>query len=144
MIKIKCDNSELRPKLGTTGAAGMDLRSPVDLKLDPGQEVFLSLGLSIEIPKGTVGLIVPRSSTSKEDNVLVQLKNTIGVIDSDYRGELKCLVRNTGTKPYLVYKYDRFLQLLVLPCLDVSKAKFVESLSQTDRGSGGFGSTGIS
>lgn len=145
MIKVFVHDKNLEPKVGSEHAAGMDLRSPIDFKLEPGEEINISLGVHVEIPHGTVALIGPRSSISNQKDLLVVLKNTIGFIDSDYRGQLGCRLVNKGTSTLVVYKYERFLQMIVLPIIPASSMQMVgslEDLSNTSRGSGGFGSTG--
>lgn len=135
----------MMPHVGTSRSAGMDLRCPIDLRLDPGCETgLISLGVAVEIPQGCVGIIAPRSSMANADNLQVLLKNTIGIIDDDYRGQLKCRLRNLGTSPLLIYRGDRFLQLVVVPIVSPYNFLVVDELSETARGAGGFGSTGVS
>lgn len=117
--------------------AGADLvATSLDLKED-GRIVY-GLGLAFEIPKGYVGLLIPRSSCSKMD---LQMPNSVGVIDSDYRGEVKAIFKKTELAP-IGYKIgDRVAQLLIVP-IELATFTEVNELSKTERGDGGFGSTG--
>ena len=136
------------PKQGTPGSAGFDLvaiRREVDFVRD---RVIYNTGIAVEIPKGYVGLIFPRSSICKLD---MQLTNSVGVIDSDYRGEIKAVFwaiphMERGNikweKGYFMYEPgDRFGQLVIVPIPEVEYVE-VEELSVTERGAGGYGSTG--
>lgn len=140
-VKIKkLDEKAVIPEYSTKGSAAMDLTA-ITKTWDEYDNVVYGTGLSIEIPKGHVGLIFPRSSNSKYDTIL---SNSVGVIDSDYRGEIifKYKVIELpvilGVTPKIG---DRIGQIMILP---YPKVEFEESLelSETERGSGGFGSTG--
>lgn len=95
-------------------------------------------GLSFEIPKGYCGLLIPRSSCSKMD---LQMPNSVGVIDSDYRGEVKAIFKKTKLAPIGYGIGDRVAQLLIVP-IELATFTEVDELSDTERGTGGFGSTG--
>lgn len=138
IINAVVDNKLMRPHVGTEGSAGADLRIPYDIMIKPGEIVKVNTGVKVAIPEGYVGLIIPRSSLGE---VTISLANTIGVIDSDYRGPLIIKLRNTGVKPALFYQYDRVVQLIIVPYLK-PKFAYVKSLDITERGEGGFGSTG--
>ena len=105
----------------------------------PGTRFDAKTDLCVEIPEGHVGLILPRSGLGRKGIVLV---NTVGVIDSDYRGEVKVILANLGSEPFAVRRGDRIAQLVPAP---VQRANFLEvaHLDETERGAGGFGSTGI-
>lgn len=122
------------PEYATPGAAGMDLTAVTIEETD--DVVTYGTGLAMEIPEGYVGLIFPRSSNYKYDCVLA---NSVGVIDSDYRGEIKFKFFEIGENIYKVG--DRIGQIMIVP---YPKIEFdeVENLSETSRGSGGFGHTG--
>ena len=139
MIDIKFVGNEglKAPVRATVGAAGLDL-----IALDwsrEGKLITYHTGMAVEVPEGHVGLLFPRSSITKYDLVLA---NSVGVIDSDYRGELIVKFRLTAEKDAHIYSLgDRIAQLVILPCL-MGNATMVESLSETERGGGNFGSTG--
>jgi len=141
VINIVCIDKELVPVIGSEDAAGMDLKTSVDFCLEPGKEISFGTGVSVELPKNTVGIVAPRSSMGKYEGLHIVLKNTIGVIDSDYRGEIQVKLRNIGTKNITMYKGDRVCQLIVVPHLS-PKFNLVTELTNTDRGAGGFGSSG--
>lgn len=126
------------PKQMTEGAAGMDLTA-IDAA-DGCSTVTYMTGLAVEIPPGYVGLIFPRSSIFKKD---ISLSNSVGVIDSDYRGEIKAVFRKHYELDDL-YKYeigDRIAQLIIMPIPHFEILEVAE-LSETQRGEGGYGSTG--
>lgn len=131
-IKIKIVDSRIRmEEIGykSDGAAAIDIYA---LPTKNGYFDGYKTGIAVEIPEGYVGIIVPRSSTGIKGYTI---KNTIGVIDSDYRGEIKLHLFVPVTQKI------RIAQMLIMPCPQFN-IEFVESLSETDRGEGGFGSTG--
>jgi|LauGreDrversion4_2_1035121.scaffolds.fasta_scaffold18029_4 dUTP pyrophosphatase len=138
-IKIKKLNpNAVIPSYSKSGDAGMDLTA-VSIDYDGDTNVVYGTGLSMEIPNGYVGLVFPRSSNSKKD---LYLTNHVGVIDSGYRGEIMLKFRKTKEVIPRYYEVgDRVGQIIILPYPTI---KFVESeeLSSTERGEGGFGSTG--
>ena len=138
MIKAKLLDKELKPKVGTEHSAGADLRCSQDFTVNPGGMVVVGTGVAVAIPEGHVGLIFPRSSMGK---VRVGLANTVGVIDADYRGEIKLMITNDGGQPQTFFKGDRLAQLVVTPILS-PKFIYVDDLDSTERGDKGFGSTG--
>jgi dUTP pyrophosphatase len=129
------------PSYASAGAAGADLRAAVEseMVIAPGERVAVPTGLILEIPRGWEGQVRPRSGLAIRHGLTVV--NAPGTIDSDYRGELKVLLVNLGADSVTVSRGDRIAQLLVAPA---PQAWFVEveSLETTDRGAGGFGSTG--
>ena len=129
------------PKRQTEGAAGYDLRACVEapVTLEPGEGYSFPTGLAGEIPQGLVGLIFCRSGLGVKHGV--SLPNCVGVIDSDYRGELIVPLRNFGDKAYTIQPGERIAQLVLVPVFLPPVAE-VEELSETQRGTGGFGSTG--
>ena len=141
IVKIKkLHPNAIVPKYAKAGDAAMDLIA-TSMEVDGYGNLVYKTGLALEIPKGFVGLLFPRSSVSKTS---MSLANSVGVIDSGYRGEVMLKYKDIG-KPssiQVVYKAgDRVGQLMIIPHPDV---EFIEAdeLSITDRGSGGFGSTG--
>ena len=137
-IKIKKlhPNAKMPFRANPTDAGADLVATSLDLKED-GRIVY-GLGLAFEIPKGYVGLLIPRSSCSKMD---LQMPNSIGVIDSDYRGEVKVIFRATMSNPITYNIGDRVAQLLIVP-IELATFTEVGELSDTERGCGGFGSTG--
>ena len=129
------------PTYGSAEAAGADLYACLDddVTIQPGETAFIPTGLSMEIPRGTAGLIYARSGLACKRGLAPA--NKVGVVDSDYRGEFMVALHNHGTQPQTVAHGERIAQLLITP---VYTPGFVEtdSLSDTYRGSGGFGSTG--
>ena len=127
------------PAYATPGAAGMDVVAAEDIDLAPGERHAVATGFKVAIPDGYEIQVRPRSGLAFKHGVTVP--NTPGTIDSDYRGELKILMINHGPDPFPVRRGDRIAQLVPAA---VTKAGFdeVEELDMTDRGVGGFGSTG--
>jgi len=140
-LRIYCKDKECTPKRAHLTDAGIDLRAAEDTVVSvTGSKI--PTGVHVEIPEGYVGLVMLRSGLSIEG---FSLTNGVGVIDSDYRGEIICSVRyNTLYKAYKkIEQYQRIAQLVVVPCM--LKEEFVEDLndlSNTERGEGGFGHTG--
>ncbi len=130
------------PAYATDGAAGADLCAAVDeeLIIRPGERAAVPTGLVLEIPGGHEGQVRPRSGLAIRAGLTIV--NAPGTIDSDYRGELKVLMINLGSDPVSINRGERIAQLLIAP---VTRASFVESkaLSVSERGDGGFGSTGV-
>ena len=140
LIKRLSDNVSL-PKYETDGSSGMDLAANINEKIElkPGATVIVPTGISVSIPKNFEIQIRPRSGLAAKSNISVL--NTPGTIDSDFRGELKVILINLGSKSFLIENGARIAQMVLCP---VVKAKFkeVKILEGTKRGSGGFGSTG--
>jgi dUTP pyrophosphatase len=127
------------PSYATDGAAGLDVFAAENLTLVPGQRHAVATGFAIAIPEGYEVQVRPRSGLALKHGVTCL--NTPGTIDHDYRGEVKVILANLGGEPFEVRRGERIAQLVPAPVL---KAVFVEvaTLSETDRGAGGFGSTG--
>ena len=117
--------------------AGWDLYADEDVEIWHGETVLVSTGISLEIPSGYVGLIWDRSSMG-----IKGIHRFAGVVDSGYRGEIKVCLFNSNDRPYRVNSGDRIAQILIQKVNDFYLRE-VESLNETDRGSGGFGSSGI-
>lgn len=141
MVDLKVKTEEFLPDYKTEMSAGIDLNcfNEEDIIIKPKQTVKIPTGLKVEIPEGFFGAIYPRSSTGIKKHLM--LSNTVGIIDSDYRGEIKLFVYNYGDSDVVVKKGDRLAQMIIQPYLRVKVTK-VDQLSQTKRGEGGFGSTG--
>jgi dUTP pyrophosphatase len=128
-----------QPKYMSEGAAGADLAAQWGCEIEVGQSVMIDTGTSVAIPHGFVGLLVPRSSLCNKGGLT--LINSVGVLDSDYRGSIKFVYKNNGKKVVIIKTGERIGQLVITP---VVRAEFhgVGKLDDTVRGSGGFGSTG--
>ena len=129
------------PSYATPGSAGLDLRSAEALTLEPGSRAAVATGLSMEIPLGFEGQVRPRSGLAFKRGLTVV--NAPGTIDSDYRGEVKVLLINLGEAVVEIERGDRIAQLVIAPVVQVEIA-VASSLEESERGAGGFGSTGIS
>lgn len=129
------------PERQTPGSAGYDLCACIQepVVLEPGDSFAFPTGLAAEIPAGCVGLVFTRSSMGVKHGIT--LPNSVGVIDSDYRGELIVPLRNFGDKPYTVQPGERIAQLVIVP-VALPRLEEARELSSTQRGTGGFGSTG--
>lgn len=127
------------PAYATAGAAGMDVVAAEDVVLAPGARHAVATGFAIAIPDGFEVQVRPRSGLALKHGITCL--NTPGTIDSDYRGEVKVILANLGDQPFTVVRGERIAQLVPAP---VQRAAFeeVDSLDDTARGSGGFGSTG--
>ena len=130
------------PKYETSGSSGMDLAANIDanINIDPGKTAIIPTGLALSIPKGFEVQIRPRSGLAAKQKISVL--NTPGTIDADYRGEIKVILINLGQEPFKVEKGLRIAQMVLSPVVQV-QLKEVENLNETERGKGGFGSTGI-
>ena len=129
------------PKYETSGSSGMDLAANIDtnINIDPGKSAIIPTGLALSIPKGFEVQIRPRSGLAAKQKISVL--NTPGTIDADYRGEIKVILINLGHEPFRVEKGLRIAQMVVCPMVQ-AQLKEVDDLNQTERGKGGFGSTG--
>ena len=125
------------PEYSSTGAAGADLRASEAVEIAPGARTAVPTGLRLQIPPGHAGLVWPRSGLAVRHGI----DTLAGVIDSDYRGEVRVVLVNHGDEPFRIERGDRIAQLLVQR---VERAAFavVPSIDETGRGEGGFGSSG--
>jgi dUTP pyrophosphatase len=129
------------PRRAREGDAGLDLMSWTDVVLEPGERALVPTGLAVAIPPGHAGLVLPRSGLASRHGLT--LANAPGLIDPGYRGEVTVALVNIDRREAArVRKGDRIAQLLVVPFADVEPVA-VEELPETDRGAGGFGSTGL-
>ncbi len=142
-VKIKLSNKALPiPKYQTSGSAGMDLVADIEkpVLIKPGETVLISTGISIQPQSDDfVAYVFARSGLASKHGIT--MANCVGVIDSDYRGVIKCPVINLGKEDYVIEPYQRIAQLVFMP---VCKAdlEVTENIDDSDRGTGGFGSTG--
>src|SRR5687767_10787048 len=138
-IKVTLEPGAVAPTYQTDGAAGMDLRSIEETELAPGERKLVRTGIRIEIPEGHEGQGRPRSGLALRHGI--SMVNTPGTIDSDYRGEIAVILINHGQDVVKLEKGERIAQLVICP---VSRAEIevASTLESTERGEGGFGSTG--
>lgn len=130
-----------RPSYAHPGDAGLDLRSAVDITIFPGQRELIGSGIAVEIPEGHVGLVFPKSGRGIKEGL--SFVNAVGVIDSGYRGEVGLTVVNHDrSQPIYIERDQKVGQLVVVPFVSC-KIEIVQDLSDTSRGDGGFGSTGL-
>lgn len=139
MSIVVMDHAPGPPSYATADAAGLDLRAAVDVVLAPGQRVLVPTGIALGLPAGFEGQVRPRSGLALKHGVTVL--NSPGTIDADYRGEVKILLVNLGADTVRFERGERVAQLVVAP---VTRAHLivVPSLEATERGAGGFGSSG--
>ena len=139
-VKILKDGAKL-PTYGSSEAAGADLYACLDqsLTLGPGETAFVPTGLALEVPKHCAGLVYARSGLACKRGLAPA--NKVGVIDSDYRGEITVVLHNHGTVPQTIEHGERIAQLVITPVLQ-PEYTLAEELDDTQRGQGGFGSTG--
>ena len=152
MNKHKIETKIMNPLIGTTiplpgyatgGAAALDLRACLEQArtVQPGETVLIPSGIAISIhDPGLVALLVPRSGLGIKHGIV--LANTVGVIDSDYQGEIGIGIFNRGTVPYTIEPGERICQMMFVPVTQVALETVSEFSLETERGAGGFGSTG--
>ena len=130
------------PKYETSGSSGLDLSANIktSVKIGPGKTTIIPTGISVSIPKNFEIQIRPRSGLAAKNQISVL--NTPGTIDADYRGEIKVILINLSKETFIVENGARIAQMVVCPVIK-AKLKEVDSLDNTSRGSGGFGSTGM-
>lgn len=141
-VRVKKINSNaILPTYGSAEAAGADLYACLDgaVTIQPGETAWIPTGIALEVPKGCAGLIYARSSMGVKRGLAPA--NKVGVIDSDYRGEIRVVLLNHGKTSQTIEHGERIAQFLITPVLTPSYVE-VEELTDTDRGIGGFGSTG--
>ena len=133
---------ELLPSYGTPGSAGLDLRACIDapLVIEPGQTVLVPTGLAIHVgDPGYAAMILPRSGLGHKNGIV--LGNLVGLIDSDYQGQLMVSTWNRSHATFTLQPMDRLAQLVIVPVLQVG-FNVVDEFASSERGAGGFGSTG--
>ena len=144
-LEVKILDERMRgmlPRYATSGAAGLDLRACLEgpLVLDPGESRLVSSGLAIHVADpGYAAVVLPRSGLGAKNGIV--LGNLVGLIDSDYQGPLMISVWNRGKDAFTIQPLDRIAQLVVVPVVQV-ELQVVEEFRASERGSGGFGSTG--
>ena len=141
-VRVKCLRAGAKlPTYGSSEAAGADLYACLEeaVTIRPGETVFIPTGIALEVPKGCAGLVYARSSMGVKRGLAPA--NKVGVIDSDYRGEIKVVLLNHGSETQVVENGERIAQFLITPVLQPVYVE-TEALSDTERDTGGFGSTG--
>jgi len=131
------------PRYATPGSAGLDLRACIDqaLTVEAGQAVMVPTGMAIHLDDpGYCAMILPRSGLGHRHGIV--LGNVVGLIDSDYQGALKISCWNRSTEPYILQPLDRVAQLVIVPVQQV-EFDVVDAFTESTRGAGGFGSTGV-
>ena len=144
MYKVYCKDPECMPFRVHSTDAGMDLRADDNYALEANQPVLVKTGIHIEIPDGYAAFLFSRSGLSKQG---VELTNGVGVIDSEYRGEIMCsmVFRSVGFgNMHFIQRYQRIAQLVIMPVWtgQFEQVNTLEELTETERGAGGFGHTG--
>lgn len=139
-VKLLREGARL-PSYGSAEAAGADLYACLTetVTIAPGATAFLPTGIALEVPKGYAGLVYARSGMACKRDLAPA--NKVGVVDSDYRGEIMVALHNHGTQPQIVENGERIAQFIITPVLTPAYMA-VETLSDTERNTGGFGSTG--
>ena len=124
------------PKRAHSTDAGADLVSSEECEIYPGEQRMVDTGVAVKVPAGYAGFVFNRSSQGKRG---ITIPHSVGVIDSDYRGNIKVILKNLSDDPYKIMRGDRIAQLVIMP---VMSCTFVDTWNDTARGTGGFGSTG--
>ena len=136
-VECLVSDPKLLPQRQHATDAGADLLSAENVVIAPGEQKMIDTGVAVKIPQGYVGYVFNRSSQGK---IGVTIPHSVGVVDSDYRGNIKVILKNTGKEPYYIDRgVTRIAQLVISP---VVLAEFVDTWNDTERGTGGFGSTG--
>ena len=137
----KLKENAILPTYGSSGAAGADLYACLDetVTILPGETAWIPTGIALEVPVGCAGLVYARSSLGVKRGLAPA--NKVGVIDSDYRGEIRVVLLNHGKEPQTIFSGERVAQFIITPVLTPSYEE-AEDLSDTQRSTGGFGSTG--
>lgn len=141
-LKVKkLKENAVIPKRQTIGSAGYDLCACIarEFKIEPGEMVIIPTGIAIEVPKGYAGMVFARSGISLKYGI--HLSNGVGVIDSDYRGEVNVGLKNSSHSAYVVKPNERIAQLIIMPVL-LPEIEETNEMTETERSGGGLGSTG--
>lgn len=136
VIECRVDDAAFLPCRAHPTDAGADLKSTENLVIGPGEQKLVDTGVAVKIPEGYGGFVFNRSSQGKNG---ITIPHSVGVIDSDYRGNIKVILKNLGNQPYVISIGDRVAQLVIMPVL---LCGFVDAWNDTERGTAGFGSTG--
>lgn len=144
-IKIFCANNDekLMPSYETSGSSGMDLKANEDVTIESGSWAAVGTGVYVSLYPGLELQVRPRSGLALKKGITFM--NCVGTIDADYRGEIKLIIHNHGKEPFEIKKYDRIGQMVLglVPRLILNPVTSIDDLTPTERGAGGFGSTGV-
>ena len=142
LVRYRVEDGVLAPSYQSSGSSGMDVRAHLSesLVIKPGRSVLVPTGLYLEIPSGYEVQVRSRSGLALKNGIIVL--NSPGTIDSDYRGEIKIILMNLSDKDFIIRDQDRIAQL-VLSRYEKAELQASDELSDTERGCGGFGSTGV-
>ena len=140
-VKIKLENGceNFCPKKAHPDDAGYDLYSRIDAVLEPLSGMVIPIGFAMELPTGYEAQIRPRSGLAAKHHITVT--NSPGTVDANYRGEIKAILYNLGREPFVIQRGDRIAQMVICKLPEINFVEATE-LSETDRGTGGFGSSG--
>lgn len=148
IIKLAHHNTDIElPSFATDGSGAIDLRAMIseDVTLEVGEDIVIPTGLKMNMtnafPFRIAGLVLPRSGLGFK--FYTRLANTVGLIDQDYQGEIMIKMRNEGSAPFKIERFDRIAQMMFVPVLTPELVEVSEFSEKTARGEGGFGSTGI-
>lgn len=136
-IKIVLDDGAFAPLRAHNTDAGLDLRTPINVTVPAGGSVVIDTGIHIEIPKGFAGFLKSKSGLNVNHGIVSE-----GVIDAGYTGSIRAKLYNLGDVSFDFFAGDKITQLVILPVIIPNKLELVNSLAETERGDGGFGSTG--
>ena len=140
LIEYSTEDANLQPCRAHSTDAGADLRASTNYSIRPHTAEVIDTGIKVAIPNGFFGMVVSRSGHSKQR---ISLANRVGIIDSSYRGSLAVRLENLSDEVFNIKTYDRIAQLIIVPCI-LPDFILTDELDKTDRGEGGFGSTGVS
>lgn len=135
-MKVVLDPGAYMPEYAHDTDAGADLRSPVDMVIWPHDSVTIDTGVHVEIPSGMVGMLKSKSGLNVNHDITSE-----GVIDSGYTGSIRAKLYNRGAIPFILHGGDKITQLVIMPVVHAT-FELADSLEETERGNGGFGSTG--
>lgn len=136
-MKVVLDKGAFMPEYAYDADAGADLKSPIDAILNSGDSVVIDTGVHIAIPAGFVGFLKSKSGLNVKSGILSE-----GVIDSGYTGSIRVKLYNHSREPFFIHKGQKITQIVILPFLHADFER-VDTLEETERGNGGFGSTGV-
>lgn len=136
-MKVVLDKGAFMPEYAHEADAGADLKSPIDAILNGGDSVVIDTGVHIAIPNGFVGFLKSKSGLNVKSGILSE-----GVIDAGYTGSIRVKLYNHSREPFFIHKGQKISQLVILPFLHADFER-VDALDETERGNGGFGSTGV-
>ena len=144
LVRIYNESNNFDPDYETPESAGVDLRANRGGIIQPGETQLVGTGLYMEIPKGYEGQMRPRSGLALKKGI--SLTNSPGTVDSDYRGEIGIILINHGKNSFMWEPGDRLAQMVFAPVvqMDFEQVEFLDELDETERGEGGYGSTGVS